>query len=195
MEQYVFAFATIVGLIFNFQSGREGKADLEELKNWMNENNYGYMIEIIDNNESLQKDLNAFLEQNHNQIMSQLSTMNKLMVTVASRLEGDGIGSIASSFLPNEGLSNQAVDVLRQFVESDSARMIHIQTWNFEGLDNIYSLDNGGVEYSEPRFIEDDVDSLVDAGLITKTLGKNGGFIYKITRQAVQFIDAIDNKK
>lgn len=195
MEQYVFAFATIVGLIFNFQSGREGKADLEELKNWMNENNYGYMIEIIDNNESLQKDLNAFLEQNHNQIMSQLSTMNKLMVTVASRLEGDGIGSIASSFLPNEGLSNQAVDVLRQFVESDSARMIHIQTWNFEGLDNIYSLDNGGVEYSEPRFIEDDVDNLVDAGLITKTLGKNGGFIYKITRQAVQFIDAIDNKK
>lgn len=195
MEQYAFAFATIAGLIFSFYSGREGKADLEELKNWMNENNYGYMIEIIDNNKSLQEDLNAFLEQNHNQIMSQLSTMNSLMVTVASRLEGKGIGSIASSFLPNEGLSNQAVDVLRQFVESDSARMLHIQTWSFEGLDNIYSLDNGGVEYSEPRFIEDDMNSLVDAGLITKTLGKNGGFIYKITRQAVQFIDAIDNKK
>lgn len=188
-----FAFATIVSLLATFQAGREGKKDLESFKQWLTENSHSNMITIIDSNESLQQDLTSFMNQNHEQVMTQLSTLNDLMVSLASRMQG--LGSIASRFDSNAGLSDQAIDVLRQFVESDSARMIHIQTWSFEGLDNIYSLDNGGVEYSEPRFIEDDVDSLVDAELITKTLGKNGGFIYKITRQAVQFIDAIDNKK
>lgn len=187
------SFVTIVSLYAAFESSRQGRKDIKEFKDWLNENNYAYMTAIIDNNESLQQDLTLLMNQNHNQLMGQLSILNNHIISIASRMKG--LDKIASSFNINKGLSDQAVDVLRQFVESDSARMIHIQTWNFEGLDNIYSLDNGGVEYSEPRFIEDDVDNLVDAGLITKTLGKNGGFIYKITRQAVQFIDAIDNKK
>lgn len=186
------SFVTIVSLLAAFESSSQGRKDIKEFKDWLNENNYAYMTAIIDNNESLQQDLTSFMNQNHNQLMGQLSVLNDLMVSIGSRVEG--LGKIASNFDSNAGLSEQAIDVLRQFVESDSARMIHIQTWSFEELDNIYSLDNGGVEYSEPRFIEDDVDSLVDAGLITKTLGKNEGFIYKITRQAVAFIEAIDNK-
>lgn len=187
-----FAFATIVGLLATFQSGREGKRDIEEFKHWLEENNHGNMVSIIENNNNMQQQLTVFMNQNHDQVMAQLSTLNDLMVSIASHMQG--LGNIASSFAPNSGLSDQAVNVLRQFVESDSARMIHIQTWSFEELDNIYSLDNGGVEYSEPRFIETDIDSLVNAGLITMTKGNNGGGIYRITRQAVAFIDAIDSK-
>ncbi|MEL0620482.1 hypothetical protein [Psychrobacter proteolyticus] len=187
-----FAFATIVGLLATFQSGREGKRDIEEFKHWLEENNHSNMVSIIENNQNIQQQLTAFMNQNHDQVMSQLATLNDLMVSIASHIQG--LGNIASSFAPNSGLSEQAVDVLRQFVESGSVRILHIQTQSYEGVDNIYSLDNGGIEYSEPRFIETDIDSLVNAGLITMTKGNNGGGIYRITRQAVSFIDAIDSK-
>lgn len=190
-----FAFATIVSLLASFQSGREGregKKDLESFKQWLIENNHSNMITIIDSHESLQQDLTSFMNQNHEQVMAQLSMLNNLMVSLASHMQG--LGGIASSFESNNGLSDQAIDVLRQFVKSDGVDMRHLQTWSYEGQSNIFYLENSEVDYSEPRFIETDVDSLVDAGLITLTRGSKGSAIYKITRQAVSFIDAIDNE-
>lgn len=188
-----FAFATIVSLLATFQSGREGKKDIEEFKNWLNENNYGYMTAIIDNNESLQQDLTSFMNQNHEQVIAQLSTLNNLMVSLASHMQG--LGGIASRFDSNNGLSDQAVDVLRQFVVSGSQKMHHRKNNSGRGGD-FYILEGASdIEYSEPRFIEDDINSLVNLRLITLAIGSKGGFIYKITRQAVRFIDAIDNNQ
>ena len=45
------------------------------------------------------------------------------MVSIASQVKG--LDNIASSFQTNGGLSEQAVDVLRQFVESGSVNMYH----------------------------------------------------------------------
>ena len=187
-----FAFATIVGLLATFQSGREGKKDLESFKQWLTENNHSNMITIIDSNESLQQDLTSFMNQNHEQVMAQLSTLNNLMVSLASHMQG--LGSIASGFEFNNGLSDQAIDVLRQFVKSDVIEMHHLQTRSYEGVHNIYYLDTSQIDYNEPRFIEPDIDSLANAGLITLASGSKGSEVYKITRQAVAFIEAIDNK-
>lgn len=187
-----FAFATIVGLLATFQFNREGQSDLADFKNWLEENNHSNMVAIIESNQGIQQQLTVFMNQNHDQVMSQLSTLNDLILSIASHMQG--LGSIASSFAPNSGLSDQAIDVLRQFVNSDSVEMRNLQNWSYEGLNNIYYLDNSEIVYSEPRFIETDMDSLVKAHLITLTRGSKGSAIYKITRQAVSFIDAIDNE-
>lgn len=190
-----FAFATIVGLLATFQSGREGKKDIESFKQWLNENNYSNMITIIESNESLQQDLTSFMNQNHEQVMAQLSTLNNLMVSLASHMQG--LSSIASSFASHSGLSDQAVDVLRQFVNSGSSEMRHTDTsiGNMGERRNHYILrDSPNVKYNEPRFIKDDISSLVNIGLITESERSKGGIIYTITRQAVRFIDAIDNE-
>lgn len=190
-----FAFATIVSLIATFKSGREakeGKKDLESFKQWLSENNHSNMIAIIDSNESLQQDLTFFMNQNHEQVMAQLSTLNNLMISLASHMQG--LGSIAARFESNNGLSDQAIDVLRQFVNSGSTNMHYRKNNGLEGND-YYILEGApDIEYSEPRFIGDDINSLVNSGLITLSRGSKGGYIYKITRQAIRFIDAIDNK-
>lgn len=178
---------TIVGLLATFQSGREGKKDIEEFKDWLNENNYGYMTAIIDSNEGLQQDLTSFINQNHDQVMSQLSTLNNHMISLASRMKG--LDKIASSFNSNKGLSDQAVDVLRQFVNSGSEHMEHIQFASDRYI-NQYFLQEGSIQYSEPRFIEEDIDALYDASLIDFA----STTVYKVTRQGVSFIQAIDNE-
>ena len=190
-----FAFATIVSLLASFQSGREGregKKDLESFKQWLIENNHSNMITIIDSHESLQQDLTSFMNQNHEQVMAQLSMLNNLMVSLASHMQG--LGGIASSFESNNGLSDQAIDVLRQFVNSGSTNMHYRKNNSGRGGD-FYVLEGApDIGYSDPRFIGDDINSLVNTGLITLSRGSKGGYIYKITRQAVRFIDAIDNK-
>lgn len=189
------SFITIIGLLSNFQSirgAREGKKDLESFKQWLSENNHSNMITIIDSHESLQQDLTSFMNQNHGQVMAQLSTLNNLMISLASHMQG--LGSLAAGFDSNGGLSEQAVDVLRQFVNSGSTNMHYRKNNSGRGGD-FYVLEGApDIEYSDPRFIGDDINSLVNTGLITLSRGSKGGYIYKITRQAVRFIDAIDNK-
>lgn len=187
-----FAFATIVGLLATFTAGREGKKDIESFKQWLSENNHSNMITIIESNGSLQQDLTSFMSQNHEQVIAQLSTLNNLMVSLASHMQG--LGSIASRFDSNDGLSDQAVDVLRQFVKSGSSKMHYIKNTSGRGGD-FYILEGApDIECSEPIFIKDDVSSLVSTGLITMSRNSKGNPIYEITRQAYRFIDAIDNK-
>ena len=195
-----FAFATIVSLLATFQSGREGKKDIESFKQWLSENSHSNMITMIDSNESLQRDLTSFMNQNHEQVMAQLSTLNDLMISLASHMQG--LGSIASSFAANSGLSDQAVDVLRQFVVSGCTKMHRFisRTLGVGSTDD-YLLESeeseegaDSIEYSEARFIEDDINSLLNIGLITLSKTSKDSSTYTITRQAVRFIDAIDNE-
>lgn len=145
------------------------------------------MTAIIDNNESLHQDLSLFMNQNHNQLMGQLSILNEHVISIASRMKG--LDKIASSFNIDKGLSDQAVDVLRQFVNSGSEHMEHVQFASDRYI-NQYLLQEGSTQYTEPRFIEEDIDALYDAGLIDFA----STTVYKVTRQGVSFIEAIDNR-
>ncbi len=188
-----FAFATIVGLLATFQSGREGKRDIEEFKHWLEENNHSNMVSIIENNQNIQQQLTAFMNQNHDQVMAQLSTLNDLMVSIARHMQG--LGNIASSFAPNSGLSDQAVDVLRQFVKSGSSKMHYMKNTSGRGND-FYVLEGApNIEYSEQIFMKGDITSLVNSGLITSVSGSGGKATYAITRQAYRFIGAIDSNQ
>lgn len=193
MEQYAFAMATIVGLIFNFHSGREGKKDLESFKIWLVENNYEQESRIIENNKGLQDDLTSFLNQNHEHVMTQLSILNDSMLSLASHMQG--LGSIALRFDSNKGLSDQAIDVLRQFVKSGSGKMHYMKNTSGRGND-FYTLEGAHeIEYSEQIFMTGDMTSLVNSGLITLFNGSNKNTTYLITRQAYRFIDAIDGNQ
>lgn len=187
-----FAFATIVGLLATFQFNRDGQSDLEDFKHWLEENNHSNMVSIIENNQGIQQQLTVFMNQNHDQVMSQLATLNDLMVSTASHMQG--LGNIASSFAPNSGLSDQAVDVLRQFVVSGSSKMQYMKNNSGEGNDYYILYGAPNINYSEPRFIKDDIDSLVKTGLITMSISPKNNITYTITRQAVSFINAIDSK-
>ena len=159
----------------------------------MVENNHSNMIAIIDSNESLQQDLTSFMNQNHDQVMAQLFTLNDLMVSIASHMQG--LGNIASSFASNNGLSEQAVDVLRQFVKSGSSKMHYMKNTSGRGND-FYVLEGApNIEYSEQIFMKGDITSLVNSGLITSVSGSGGKATYAITRQAYRFIGAIDSNQ
>lgn len=180
------SFAAIVGLLVTFQSTRD-EANISEFLEWLRENNNANTANIIENDIELQQQLSAFIGQNHDAVMSQLSKLNNLMVSVASRI--DGLSGLASKFDVNYGLSNQAISVLRQFVDSNSKSIFRIET--MDGEVNYLLTSDGNIEYDDDRFIDADVQSLVENRLIVKENSPSGDSIYGITRQAVAFIDSL----
>lgn len=182
------SFATIVGLLVTFQSTRD-EANISEFLEWLRENNNANTASIIENDIELQQQLSAFIGQNHDAVMSQLSKLNNLMVSVASRI--DGLSGLASKFDVNHGLSNQAISVLRQFVNSNSKSIFRVET--IDGEVNYLLMSDGSIEYDDDRFIDADVQSLVENRLIVKENSSSGDSIYGITRQAVAFIDSLES--
>lgn len=182
------SFATIVGLLVTFQSTRD-EANISEFLEWLRENNNANTAHIIENDIELQQQLSAFIGQNHDAVMSQLSKLNNLMVSVASRI--DGLSGLASKFDVNHGLSNQAISVLRQFVNSNSKSIFRVETT--DGEVNYLLMSDGSIEYDDDRFIDADVQSLVENRLIVKENSSSGDSIYGITRQAVAFIDSLES--
>lgn len=180
------SFAAIVGLLVTFQSTRD-EANISEFLEWLRENNNANTANIIENDIELQQQFSAFIGQNHDAVMSQLSKLNNLMVSVASRI--DGLSGLASKFDVNYGLSNQAISVLRQFVDSNSKSIFRIET--MDGEVNYLLTSDGNIEYDDGRFIDADVQSLVENRLIVKENSSSGDSIYGITRQAVAFIDSL----
>ena len=180
------SFATIVGLLVTFKPIRD-EANLNDFLEWLRENNNENTAIVIENDIELQRQLSAFIGQNHDEVMSQLSKLNNLMISVASRM--DGLSGLASTFELNNSLSDQAIGVLHQFVNSKSKSIYRVET--IDGEVNYLLMSDGNIEYDDSRFIDADVQSLVDNKLITKEALSSNYFSYGITRQAVIFIESL----
>jgi hypothetical protein len=180
------SFASIVGLLVSFQSIRD-EANISDFLEWLRENNNTNTAHIIENNAELQQQLSIFISQNHDEVMMQLSTLNNLMVSIASRM--DGLSGLALKFNDTYGLSDQAINVLHQFVNSKSKSIYRVET--IDGEVNYLLMSDGNIEYDDSRFIDADVQSLVDNKLITKEALSSNDFSYGITRQAVTFIESL----
>lgn len=181
------SFATIVGLLVSFQSIRE-EANINDFLEWLRENNNENTAMIIEHDIELQRQLSVFISQNHDEVMEQLSKLNSLMVSVASRM--DGLSGLASKFDNSHGLSEQAINVLRQFVNSNSKSIYRFET--IDGEVHYSLMSDGNIEYDDNRFIDADFQSLVDNKLITKTSLSANEYSYGITRQAVAFVESFD---
>lgn len=184
------SFATIVGLLVSFQSIRE-EANISDFLEWLKENNNANTANIIENDIELQQQLSVFIGQNHNEVMLQLSKLNNIMVSIASRM--DGLSGLASKFDNSHGLSDQAIDVLRQFVNSGSQSIL---VERFRGNIGLYLLDKGGqLNFEDHRLIEDDFRVLTEYQLVIPKTTVKGTQKYVITRRAVELINSIDSNE
>ena len=138
------SFASIVGLLVSFQSIRD-EANISDFLEWLRENNNTNTAHIIENNAELQQQLSIFISQNHDEVMMQLSTLNNLMVSIASRM--DGLSGLALKFNDTYGLSDQAINVLHQFVNSKSKSIYRVET--IDGEVNYLLMSDGNIEYDE----------------------------------------------
>jgi hypothetical protein len=94
-----------------------------------------------------------------------------------------GFAQVAEALNPDAVLSKQAVSILQQFEKGGSSKILESQTM---GPPSYMFLDgnSGELEFNEEQFIEDDLLTLVDLGLLRSDYNSKGIKMFRYTRTA-----------
>ncbi|CAM4161327.1 hypothetical protein [Vibrio neonatus] len=180
------SFATILGLISAYKA--EGRArdgdDYNELIKWLSEKRHKALIEELNNNQILSLQVKKLLNRNHDELMDGLNNLDSLIMQLASQL--DDFKGIASAIEPSVQLSEQAIDILRQFDKSGASQFLEVKT--SAGSNYLFLDTQGKLNINEPRFVHDDLTQLLKLGLLELDFNKQGCRIFKITRLMVSYL-------
>ncbi len=179
------AFATIVGLLSNFKAEQSG-TELTEFTKWLKEKHYEEVATAIERNSTLSKELSKILATNHTDLVERLSQLDSRIAQLADQFEG--FGGLVNALNSKAVLSEQAISILRQLVESGAECFIEHKMFTGEPDEYLLIGGTGGkITYSDCRFIKDDLDSLVSADLVRLEFACKGSKKFCVTRAAAEF--------
>ena len=184
----VMAFASILGLLGQFQTSRGSKdqAGFNELLQWLVDNNHKEIKSLIEGNTQTTVGIKALLKQSHGVLVQKLDALDAALSSFGSLIPGfsDISGGL---YLEAYQISMQAKEILSQFEASGASKIFELHDSN--GVELMYFDGNESViSISDNRFIEDDLKTLVDLGLLRHDRTKKGENIYIFTRVASDLV-------
>lgn len=184
------AFATIVGLLSSFKSERSG-TDVQSFLAWLKEKHHEDTVRAIESNVALSEQLSEILATNHDELVKRLDRLDLMVCSIAE--QSPEFSELAKVIHPESALSEQAISILRQLVNSGAKLFMEHKVMT--GAPDEYVLIDGGhgrIQYDEPKFIEDDLQQLLSLNLLQLEHGSRGSRRFLITRAASRFIREID---
>lgn len=183
------AFATIVGLLGNYASEAraEKSQNLEGFLSWLQEKHHAEISDLIKSNSQVSVGIKELLQKGQATVIEKLSELDMVLASVALRL--NNFGDIAAAVKPKVIISDQAIHLLQELDNSGGSGLIEIK---YIGGSTFQVLDGGeiNIKISEPRFLEDDLDTLCYFGFLRLDyLSSNR--IFRYTRQGAAFVAAL----
>lgn len=184
-------FSTIVSLISDFRDKHKEVAtnDHQKFLEWLSENRHDDVKGLLEQNQATVISIKAILNHQSSDVIERLKNIDNKLGNI---LSADSLfNPLVQSLAPLNGLSEQAINILRQFENAEASTVIE---QHYIGDETAYIFMDGKagtLEYSDARFIEDDFSVLVGLGLLRLESGKSGGKIYKFTREASKLIRSI----
>ncbi len=185
------SFASIVSLLGQYRSehGAKKQADFNEFIQWLQESQHQDIKELLEINTKATISIKALLNEDREVLLSRIGELDNALAAYASNLEG--FSGLASAINPEVVLSSQAISILRQFEVSGGSKMIQLKSLG--PVQYLFLDGNGQLEIEEPRFIEDDINILIELGLLRHDYNSNGESIYVYTRAASKLVGSIEN--
>jgi hypothetical protein len=179
------SLATIVQLLGIFRQERKDAKDLDHQKfmEWLEYHHLEEIKTLICNSTGLQAELTNLLRQDTTTILTRLDCINTTLANLLSRVEG--FQGVAQILMPSADLSPQAISLLRQLVASGQRDFVYDTI-----LSNVF-LEATGVplQISEPIFLDDDIDKLTGAGLLSEQASNSDNCrILSLTRAGARYI-------
>ena len=184
------SFATVISLISEYRSlNKENETkSYQDFLNWLAENRHQELKVLIESNQNTIVSIKAILNEDFNEISRKLESINNKLAYILS--SDELFSNLAMSLAPQKILSVQAQGILKRFEELKASRMLVFNsmpssTYTFEGGER------GNLILSDKRFIQDDLNLLVNLSLLTHEIDKYGTNIYTITRSASELVKTI----
>ncbi len=184
-------FATIVGLIGQFRSER-ASSDSKEFKDfelWLESNRQTELITSLKENVSAIEGIKELLLEDKDVLLNRLEALDSALTAFASNVRG--FSKIAEAINPEAVLSEQAISILQQFKESEASKIL--EAHSFGGLSYMFIDGNGGeLGFDDQQFIEDDLLTLVDLGLLRTDYNSQGTRMFLFTRTALKLVGELN---
>jgi hypothetical protein len=142
---------------------------------WLEVHRHEEIKELITHTFHLQSQVDDLLRQDHAEILSKLDHVNAIAMDILARIEG--FEAVAAKLIPESGLSDDALDLLKLFVQNGDHTMMPTPR---RGL-IMFSPSRKTVQYSDNRFVEDDFAALISHGLLMPDIEGNMT-VYRLTR-------------
>ncbi len=182
-------FATIVGLMSAFQSGRkiDESVGSEEFMDWLSQHNHQDIRALIEQNQKTTVGVKAILNLGMENINTKLNTISEQLVSMSSRTEG--LGDLADAF-PISRLSDQALDIVKAMEHQKAENFIISRTLGPGPVRLVFSH---GPNYmcEENRFLEDDLELLGKLELIRISYNPSGNEVYNATRESSLLVKSL----
>jgi len=185
----VTAFVTIISLISDFVAHRganEGK-DFDTFMAWLAEQRHDEIRGLLQSNVATTVSVKALLNDSREVILDRLASLDKTLATVTAGIAQ--YRDLALIAYPSSELSGQAYSILEQFFDSGATAVLEAK-YSSDPIALMY-IDgpaNGQISYHEPRFIEDDLTTLVELGLLGLDFNGRGDRIFKFKRTAAALV-------
>jgi hypothetical protein len=181
------AFATIVGLIGQFRGERAGKTQpsLEDFQQWLEYSHQNDIKALLDQQSKMVEGIKIMLAEDRDIFLEKIQSINNALIAYSSSI--NGFSQIAEALSPNFCLSDQAISILNQFEDAEASKALDHKTR--AGLSLIFIDGKGGsIDITEQRFLESDLNQLVNFGLLIHSLNSKGSNFYTITREASNLV-------
>jgi hypothetical protein len=188
-ETMVAEFATIVGLLSAFSSGRSGHQQLElsEFLAWLSEHNHEDIKSSIESNQATTVSIKALLNKGLVDVHEKLDDISERLAMLSSRT--NGVEDLAAAFA-RESISDQALEILTLMEENHSEYFL---LSNELGAKQKRLILSPGPNYlcKETRFFQDDLELMLSLGLLVQRYNPKGEPVFYYTRAASRLIDSL----
>jgi len=184
------AFATILQLLAVFKQARADRATIDhrDFLNWLSEHHLEQLKQFIANSAVAQSEVDYLLrKENHDAVMARLNEIASSVAAIAHG--GSELSGLAKAVVPESEFSEQAISILRQMTLGCN-QVILLRGSSAEAI--LSCIEPGEVEYTDPKFLEDDMETLAAHGLLSTRSPTGPGTIYSLTRKGAKFIQMID---
>lgn len=174
-------FISIVSLLAVFKSERraEDSATIDQYVDWLRRREHEHLANLIKDNTQLSQSLNSLLTQQHDEVMAKLHGLDQVLSDVASHIVE--FKAIANAMAVESRLSEQAVSILHQLNQADASLFLELKTLGGTNFP-IWDGNRGEINITDSRFIEDDLTTLCDLGLLLVNHDERGVRYFTITR-------------
>jgi hypothetical protein len=197
------SLATIIGLVSIWKS--EGRArsgdEYNDFIQWLNEKRHSKLIDNLESNYLLGLQIKQLLAKNHAELEKSLSNLDAMLLQLASQV--DEFREIAKIIDPKQNVSDQALYILKCIIDSTSSS-IQMKSINFLDVDwgasdneehevSMGFVDgSGAIPIDEPKFLQDDLSTLVKLELLLISEVGTSLPTYTITRFAAKYIEQLE---
>jgi hypothetical protein len=173
-------FATIVGLLSAFSSGRQSQstADVTDFIRWLMEHNHQELVSLIEKSYETSISIKALLNRQSSELNKKLGELAKTTALIASRMPD--LERLAAAVVPGVELSDQAMSILTQMHEQ---RIEYFLVAEVIGRGPLLVPSNSqAIEYSDEQFLRDDIATLLELDLLRLRYNSSSDEMYYFTR-------------